>query len=160
MISSLVASRDERESYIRATLDVLVPAQIRALRLREDWTQKQLADEADMKQARISAIETPGAVNFSLETLVRLAAAYRVGLQVRFVRNSQMLDWENGFSQDAFCVDPIEKDTAFLNASTSEESGDPSIWDTSFEQQKASPPPPTFTNRFDVGPPQQQNLVA
>ena len=74
-ICSLLQSRSARESYIRSTLDILIPAQIRALRLREEWTQIQLAEQAGMKQARISAIESPGQVNFSLETLVRLAAS-------------------------------------------------------------------------------------
>lgn len=114
-ISNLLQSRDARESYIRATLDVLIPAQIRALRLRERWTQTELAEEAGMKQARISAIETPGSVNFSLETLVRLAAALQVGLQVRFLPHFAMLDWENHFNQDVFDVVRLPHDVAFMN---------------------------------------------
>jgi hypothetical protein len=68
-----------------------------------------------MKQARISAMEKPGEAAFSLETLIRLAAAFRVGLQVRFVPHSEMLDWENRYSQDDFSPVPIEKDYKFLN---------------------------------------------
>ena len=44
-----------------------------------DWTQEKLGNEADMKQARISAMEKPGEVAFTLETLIRLAFAFRVG---------------------------------------------------------------------------------
>ena len=114
-ITKLLESRENRESYIRAKLNHLIPSQIRALRLREEWTQKQLAEESGMKQARISAVETPGAVNFSLETLIRLAAAYRVGLQVRFVPFSTLLKWENEYSQDNFSVTAIEDDQEFLS---------------------------------------------
>jgi len=73
-----------------------------------------LAEQAGMKQARISAIESPGQVNFSLETLVRLAAAYQVGLQVKFVPHSVMLDWENHFNQDIFEVTHLTEDQAFI----------------------------------------------
>jgi transcriptional regulator with XRE-family HTH domain len=116
-ISKLLESRENRESYIRAKLNHLIPSQIRALRLREEWTQKQLADESGMKQARISAVETPGVVNFSLETLIRLAAAYRVALQVRFVPYSAMIDWEDKYSQDTFAVTPIEDDGELVSPS-------------------------------------------
>jgi transcriptional regulator with XRE-family HTH domain len=116
VICSLLEDRSARESYVRATLNVLIPSQIRSLRLREPWTQQQLGREADMKQARVSASESPGAVNFSLETLIRFAAAFRVGLQVRFVPFSEMLDWENRYSQDEFAktVARIEDDSSFL----------------------------------------------
>jgi len=115
--SRLLESRDNREGFIRAKLNHLIPSQIKALRLREDWTQNRLAEESDMKQARISAMEKPGEVNFSLETLIRLAAAYRVALQVRFVPFSKLSKWEGEYSQDVFEVTPIEKDVEFSNPS-------------------------------------------
>jgi transcriptional regulator with XRE-family HTH domain len=89
----------------------LIPAQIKAL--RGDMTQNELASVAQMKQSRISAIETPGAVNFNLETLVRLASAFKVGMVVKFVPFSEMLSWENGFSQDSFRVVTVEQDERF-----------------------------------------------
>ncbi len=128
VVSRLLEERSARESYVRATLNFLIPSQIRALRLEEGWTQLRLGQEADMKQARISAAETPGAVNFNLETLVRFAAAFRVGLQVRFVPFSTMLDWENRFSQDNFTVKTIDEDKAFTEPDTANTS-DSSISD-------------------------------
>jgi hypothetical protein len=59
--------------------------------------------------------ETPGAANMTLETLARLAAAFKVGLVVKFVPFSDMLAWENNFSQDSFTVVKIENDQDFLN---------------------------------------------
>jgi transcriptional regulator with XRE-family HTH domain len=78
-------------------------------------TQQEFAAEAEMKQPRISAMENPGATKFNIETLVRLAAAFRVGLIVRFVPVSEMIDWENGFSQDSFSVTPFESDLGLRN---------------------------------------------
>jgi transcriptional regulator with XRE-family HTH domain len=77
--------------------------------------QEDLAREAEMKQSRISAMEKPGAVNYNLETLVRVASALKVGLIVKFVSFSEMLQWENAFDQDAFGVQTIDSDFAFQN---------------------------------------------
>jgi transcriptional regulator with XRE-family HTH domain len=111
-INRLIASSDDRESFLRAKLNQLLPSQIKALRLRREWTQLQLAAKADMKQARISAVEKPGEVAFTLDTLIRLASAFKVGLQMRFVPLSQMLDWEKQYSQDRFNIKAIEDDLA------------------------------------------------
>ena len=113
-IFKLVTERSSRESYIRAKLNQLIPSQIKALRLREGWTQKELGEKAEMKQARVSAMEKPGEVAFSLDTLIRLASAFRVGLQVRFVPYSKMLKWDDSYSQQNFSVISIEKDEKFL----------------------------------------------
>ncbi len=113
LIEKLSKSRKTREAYIRAKVSANVPSQIRALRRRQnDMTQKELAFEAEMKQSRISAMERPG-TRFNLETLVRLAAAFKVGLMVKFVSFSEMLDWENGFSQDEFNVTNLDADDDF-----------------------------------------------
>lgn len=117
LISRLLRERDFRAAYIRAKLDVLIPSQLRALRLGQDKTQPEVANMADMKQSRISAMETPGRVNFNLETLVRMAATQNVGLVVKFVPFSEMLEWENSYSQDAFNPTLLANDVAFLEPS-------------------------------------------
>jgi transcriptional regulator with XRE-family HTH domain len=78
-------------------------------------TQKQLAELANMAQPRISAMEQPGETAFNIETLVRLASAFKVGLKVEFVGFSEMLAWENNYSQDEFDVVSLDQDNAFLN---------------------------------------------
>jgi transcriptional regulator with XRE-family HTH domain len=133
-ISRLLESAASRASYIRAKLNVLIPSQIRALRLKQkNMTQKQLAALANMAQPRISAMERPGETKFNIETLVRLAAAFKVGLKIEFVPFSEMLEWENCFSQDEFEVTRIDGDSAFLNPVQAAQPGVAaqigSIWD-------------------------------
>jgi len=114
LIDKLKTNKKSRASYIRAHIGVNVPSQLRALRRRrEDMTQKQLADEAEMLQPRISVVERPGETKYNLETLVRLAAALKVGLIVKFVSFSEMLRWQNGFSQDSFDATTIDDDIEF-----------------------------------------------
>jgi transcriptional regulator with XRE-family HTH domain len=115
-ISKLLSDAQYRAEYIKSKLDVLIPSQIKALRGKV--TQSELAKQAGMLQSRISAMETPGQTNFNLETLVRLAATFRVALVVQFVPFSELLRWENDYSQDAFSVIQLEHDTGFLNPSS------------------------------------------
>ena len=63
--------------------------------------------------------ESPGAANLTLETLARLAATFNVGLVVKFVPFSDMLRWENNFSQDNFDVVRLGDDADFLSPSSS-----------------------------------------
>jgi transcriptional regulator with XRE-family HTH domain len=112
LIDKLEKNRVSRESYTRSKVSVSVPSQIRALRRRRKLTQQELAQEADMKQSRISAIERPG-TQLNIDTLIRVAAAFKVGLIVKFAPFSEMLEWENGFSQDSFNAVEVERDWKF-----------------------------------------------
>ena len=113
-VSRLKASAASRGAYIKAKLSVLIPAQLKALRLKSETPrQEDLAKAAGMKQSRISAMETPGAVNYNLETLVRMASTLKVGMIVKFVSFGEMLKWENDFSQDSFRPVTIEDDPEF-----------------------------------------------
>ncbi len=129
------------EAYIRATINVNLPSQIRALRLKQELTQESLANKAQMKQPRISAMEKPGATKFNIETLVRLAAAFGVGLIVKFVPFSEMLAWENEFSQDRFNVVTFDHDRRPLTATA--ESLNTGLSSPTFTWFSGSTPRPT-----------------
>lgn len=116
LISKLLTDKNMRTAYIKAKVGVLVPSQIRALRLKSGMPrQADLAREAEMQQSRISMFETPGGANVTLETLARLAAIFKVGLIVKFAPFSEMLHWENTFSQDRFDVVRVDHDQEFLD---------------------------------------------
>jgi len=111
--NKLITNKTTRQAYIWSKVTTSVASQIRALRRRRGhMTQQALAQDVEMKQSRISAMERPG-TRFNIETLVRLASTFKVGLVVKFVSFSEMLKWENGYSQDAFNVPIIDVDTEF-----------------------------------------------
>ena len=115
LISKLKTEQKSRAAYIKAKLGVLVPSQIRALRLKSNMPRQQdLAEAAHMQQSRISMFETPGSANVTLDTLARLAAVFKVGLLVKFVPFSETLRWENAFSQDEFNVIRLDEDVDFI----------------------------------------------
>lgn len=86
--------RARRAFFAESQIEVLIPFQIKAMRKRRGWTQKELADHAGMAQARISVLENvnnEGAVN--VRTLLKIAEAFDVGLIVRFAPFSELAEW-------------------------------------------------------------------
>lgn len=68
-------------------------SQIRVLREQHNLSQAMFGREAKMAQERISILEDPNAnTKPTLNTLLRIAAAFDVGLDVRFVPFSTVLD--------------------------------------------------------------------
>jgi transcriptional regulator with XRE-family HTH domain len=63
-----------------------------------------------MSQPRISEIERPGERKLNLETLFRLAEAFDVALQVRFVSFRELVDSADGISLANFSIKPFEED--------------------------------------------------
>lgn len=123
LLRRLKASFASRASYTRAVVGVNVASQIKAMRLRRNWKQDELALVAGMKQSRISLLERPGDP-VSIKTLVELAAAFRVGLVVKFVPFSEMIKWKNIYRQDSFDAVPIEEDMAFIEPNEASDTQD------------------------------------
>jgi|GEM_PF-4621895 len=114
-ISRLKADQQSRQSYVFSKVAVLVPSQIKALRLTSQTpTQKELATEVGAHQSRLSMLEQPGAANVTLETLAWIASIHKVGLIVKFASHNEMVKWENSYSQDEFSVIRLDDDEEFL----------------------------------------------
>jgi transcriptional regulator with XRE-family HTH domain len=105
--------KEYRDAFVSAHINVGIPFQIRALRDKAPWTQKELAENAGMKQSWISKIENPGYSGFSLKTLLKLASVFDVGLVVRFVPISELVEWELNLSNNSLLAAPFYKDPYF-----------------------------------------------
>jgi transcriptional regulator with XRE-family HTH domain len=108
--------RAYRALFVETQIETLIPFQIRAMRLRRGWTQKALAKEADMAQGRISLLESPnyeGAVN--IKTLLKLAAAFDVGLVVRFAPFSEVAEWSGKLSRESHEVPTYDMEVETLS---------------------------------------------
>jgi len=102
--------KEYRDAFVASQISVGLPFQIRALREQRGWKQSRLAAEADMLQPRISAMERPGESKFNLETLRRIASAFDVALEVRFVPFSDLVDWSDQFNPESFRVSSFKED--------------------------------------------------
>lgn len=86
-------SREYREALVFENVYTGISSQIRVLREQRELSQAALGRKAKMAQERISILEDPNAeTKPTLNTLLRVASAYDVGLDVRFVPFSTVLD--------------------------------------------------------------------
>ena len=83
--------------------------QIRALRKSRGLSQPELARLADMAQPRICEIEKPGERRPNLETLLRLANAFDVGLQIRFVPFDQLIHDDDAADLDNLSIKTFDE---------------------------------------------------
>ncbi len=84
---------DFRRQFIDAHVDEGIAFQIRSLRNKRGENQLELAEKFGMKQSLVSAWENPNYGKYTLRTLKALAKAFDVGLIVRFVPFSTMIDY-------------------------------------------------------------------
>ena len=96
LIARLRRSRRAREQFVDSHLGKGISHQLRATRERLGWNQEKLAMEAGMNQNAISRLESASYGKPTITTLKRLASAMDIGIIVRFVPFSQMVDWVNG----------------------------------------------------------------
>ena len=94
----------ENEEYRRlfsADVGTGLAFQIKMMRENKGWTQGELGDRADgIAQPTISQLEDPDYGRFSLATLIKLAAAFDVGLAVRFVPFGELVDWTTSLNEE------------------------------------------------------------
>lgn len=109
-----LGDKEYRDAFVGAQLRVALPMQCRALRESRGWTQPQLAEAAGMSQPRISEIERPGERRLNLDTLLRLASAFDVALQVRFVPFSELIDDDESLDAGDFYVASFDEDIEIL----------------------------------------------
>ncbi|MFH1383021.1 MAG: helix-turn-helix transcriptional regulator [Chloroflexota bacterium] len=83
-----------RRQFIDEHVNVGIAFQIRSLRNRQRKKQSELAEMLHIRQPLVSSWENPNYGNYSLNTLKDLAKVFDVGLLVRFVPFSSLVDWE------------------------------------------------------------------
>ena len=107
-----------RAAFVSSQIAMGIPFQIRALMRSRGWTQKELAERANMRQPTISALMKPGKTRPNIETLQRLAAAFDCGLMVRFLPFSELVRWNDEFDPEGFESACFGDDNGFDDVST------------------------------------------
>lgn len=91
---------DFRKQLIDEHINVGVAFQIRGLRNRQKLRQEDLAKLLSVKQPLVSAWENPNYGKYTLSTLKDLAKAFDVGLLVRFIPFSALVNWTLNVTPD------------------------------------------------------------
>ena len=113
--SSLVnelRQKEYRDAYVASQIRMGIPLQVRALRNQYGWSQEECARGVGMSQPRVSEMERPGERRLTIETLLRIAAACDVGLQIRFAPFSELVAWSESFRPDTFKVPSFDEEIA------------------------------------------------
>jgi transcriptional regulator with XRE-family HTH domain len=121
--SSLVnelRQKEYRDAYVASQIRIGLPFQIRALRNKRGWSQEEFAGCVGMSQPRVSEMERPGARRLNIETLLRVATAFDVGLQIRFVPFSELVAWAENFNPDDFAIPTFEEELTAQEMALSE----------------------------------------
>jgi transcriptional regulator with XRE-family HTH domain len=122
---SKLKNKEYRDAFLSELIANGIPFQVKALREQRKWTQKELGDMAEMAQESISRLEDPNYGKLNLNTLKRLASAFDVGLMVRFVPFSDLVEWDINLSNESLEVASFNEEVYFkeqlagMNSSTS-----------------------------------------
>jgi transcriptional regulator with XRE-family HTH domain len=110
-------SKQAREQLVESNVGETVAFQIRALRESREMTQTELAKAAGMTQNNLSRLESPEYGKHSVSSLKKIAHAFDVAIEVRFVPFSQYIDWlsgtprvDEGISPEAMAVPSFAKE--------------------------------------------------
>ena len=121
LFQKLKASRKRRELFVAGQIKTGIPFQIRALRDKKGWTQGELGAQLGMTQTNISRLESPGYGRLNITTLQRMAAAFDVGLIVRFVPFSELIGWVDKLSPEAVAPKSFDEEIEMMeNQSTAD----------------------------------------
>jgi len=92
MLQSLRSSKEYRHAFIEEAIRTRITAQIAALRDKEGWDYKKLAEKIDKKVSWAYRLEDPNVPPPTIPSLLEVAAAFDIGLDVRFRSFSELLD--------------------------------------------------------------------
>lgn len=109
-LAEKLQDKEYRDAFVSQGIFSRLPLKIRALREQRRLSQKQLGEKTDVAQAWVSKLEDPNYGKLTLSTLLRLASAFDVGLEVDFVPFSKVLDGALSLSQESFKVASFAED--------------------------------------------------
>jgi transcriptional regulator with XRE-family HTH domain len=108
MIQSLKSSKDYRHAFIEESIATRLTAQIHALRAEHGWSPQEFADKLGKKLSWVYRLEDPNVSPPTIPTLLSIAEALDIGLDVRFRRFSELLDDATKLTPESFLVPSFE----------------------------------------------------
>jgi transcriptional regulator with XRE-family HTH domain len=104
MLDGLQSSKEYRHAFVEESIRTRITAQIKALRDAREWDYKQFAEQIDKKVSWVYRLEDPNAAPPTIPTLLQVAAAFDVGLDVRFRSFSALVADVTTLGPESFVV--------------------------------------------------------
>lgn len=109
-------NKEYRDAFVAEQIFSRLPLKIRGIREQQELTQRQLGERAGMAQTWISKLEDPNYGKLTISTLLKVASAFDVALQIDFVPFSRVLNDALTLSAESFEVPKFEEDTGISEA--------------------------------------------
>lgn len=109
--SKKFAQKGYREAFVKRNIISALAHQIRLNRKSRGWSQKELAERVGSKQSVISRYEDPAYGKHSLSTLLEIANAFDVGLEVKFTPFSRLIGSVKSWSPEVAIAEPYDFET-------------------------------------------------
>src|SRR5579864_808517 len=120
VLQRLRRGKNVRARFVESHVSKTVAFQTRALREQEGWSQQTLAEKIGSNQNAVYRAENPNYGKQTITTLKKIAAAFDVGLIVRFVPFIELADWVSGTPRT---IDGLTADALSVANFESEERG-------------------------------------
>jgi transcriptional regulator with XRE-family HTH domain len=111
MLNNLKSSKEYRHAFIEEAIRTRLTAQIEAIRTERGWDYKRFAEEIKKKVSWTYRLEDPNATVPTIPTLLEVAEAFDVGLDVRFRSFSELLDDVASLQDACFNVPSFEAES-------------------------------------------------
>jgi|GEM_PF-5570690 len=108
ILGALKSSKDYRHSFIEESIATRLTAQIHAIRVEQGWSPQEFADKLGKKLSWVYRLEDPNVPPPTIPTLLGVAEALDIGLDVRFRRFSELLDDATNLTPESFLVPSFE----------------------------------------------------
>jgi len=117
MLQSLESGKEYRHGFVEEAVRTRIATQIKTIRERRKWDYKQFAQEIDKKLSWAYRLEDPNATPPTITSLLQVAEAFDIGIDVRFCSFSELLDDVTTLGPESFAVpsfnDELEKGSFF-----------------------------------------------
>jgi transcriptional regulator with XRE-family HTH domain len=110
LFDSLRASKEYRHSFLEESISARITAQIRALRDAHNYDYKAFADLINKKPSWTYRLEDPNAPPPTIPTLLQIAEAFDVALDVRFCAFSQLVSDMSSLNPKSFVVRSFDEE--------------------------------------------------
>ncbi len=101
-----------RKAFVSSRIDNGLAFQIRVMRQGKGWSQAEFAKKLGTSQNAVFRMENPAYGKQSLTTLKKIAEIFDVGLTVRFISFSQLVDLTTSMSTEDVLVPSFAEDQA------------------------------------------------
>ncbi len=108
--------KEYRDNFVQEYIFSRIPLKIKSMRDARDMSQQELGQMAGIAQPWVSKLEDPNYGRLTLSTLLKIASAFDVALNVDFVPFSEILNRSSSLSENDFAVPSYGKDKKLVSA--------------------------------------------